>query len=356
MAQYVEPTSSLINQFQNSNVSDAVKSGIEDLLKDLDKVNVGKAEGGEAPKEADVLHVPKGEKLESDPGSKVIILDPDSEGADIEITVDTPRVIVGSQQSDKIVHTGTSPVTIETGGGADFIQTGKGDDVITITGQGQPTVDTGGGDDKVIITGENTATVNTGSGKDVIQIATDKGEYTVDAGEGFDEVVINDKKEAHHIIVKDGKVIVSSNAPTEIKNVEVIEFQDGITVIAENHTKGVVARLYKVLFDREADLEGLEYWFSKVDEGMSLKDIAKAFLSSKEFTEKFGDVGDVGFLIELYDNMADRLPDDEGFLYWLNQLKDGVVDKADVAIAFADSQEAIQIMGIDGEKYVVEVG
>ena len=291
--------------------------------------------------------------LAEDPGVPVIIMDADAPGANIVLdTADSDRLIVAGGGNDIIVSEGDSNVTVETGGGNDSITTGSGEDLVVITGDGDSTVSTGDGSDEIVITGEGSASVDTGTGNDVITLASDSGEATVDGGEGFDRVQIDDSRDNHSFTYENG-VMVMNSTPTQIENVEVVQFQDGISVLAENSDNAAIARMYEVVFDREADLGGLEYWTERADAGDSLENITNAFVASEEFQNKFASDSNEEFLDKLYEGMADRDPDAGGMTYWLGEMDNGL-SQADVAIRFAESTEAVQLMGIDGTQYVID--
>jgi len=53
--------------------------------------------------------------------------------------------------------------------------------------------------------------------------------------------------------------------------------------------------------------------------------------------------------------MAGRAADAEGLAYWMGQMENNGLSQADVAMYFAESQEAVKLMGIDGTQYVIDL-
>lgn len=346
MAVYEENVTSVVENIKASDASDFVKSAVEHFLtdiKDITSVKVAQFEGTPLP-DAKIVDVPSNVTLNIDPGAPIIIMNSSAPGANVRLDAfHSERVVVGSSNGDKIIFAGDRNVTVETGGGNDSIITASGADVVVVKGDGAVTVGTAAGDDVVRV--DQTA----------------EGSVTINAGDGFDRVEISGDRTSHTIDIQNGKVVVmNSDVTVETSGVEVIKYDDGhISVVANNETEAFIARLYEVVFDREADLSGLRWWFDNkaplVENGeLTLKDIVKDFMHSSEYQYMYARTDNEAFLANLYDGMADRLPDDAGKAFWLNEL-DHDASRADVIYGFATSDEAIQVVGVDGSKYVIDL-
>lgn len=100
-----------------------------------------------------------------------------------------------------------------------------------------------------------------------------------------------------------------------------------------------IARLYQASFDRSPDLEGLNYWVDQWEvEHFNLSQIADGFYSSTEFAQSYGNLDNVGFTTLLYNNVLDRVPDEPGLDYWVNDLVNGAT-RAEVLVGFSESLE-----------------
>lgn len=359
MAQYEENTSSVVERLGMSDLSADTSSAIENLL------NAGDSEGNTAIQDYDgtqpdsdttVLRVGAGQSLTGDPGTPVIIMDSDAPAAQVTLDAGTgqDRLFVGGGGDDNINITGTGNTIIETGGGNDVIVGGSGTETVVITGSGNSSVSTGDGNDTIRIAGDGAPTVDAGDGNDTIVLETDQGMATVDGGNGFDQALMNDSRDNHNFTVQDG-IVVMESAPTQIGNVEVVQFEDSISVIADNSTEASLARMYEVMFDREADLGGLDFWFGRAEAGDSLEHIANAMAASDEFEATYNEIASEDVFLEtLYQNAFGREADEGGKAYWLEQMSDGMT-QAQVAQSFALSVEAVELMGIDGTQYVIDV-
>jgi len=107
------------------------------------------------------------------------------------------------------------------------------------------------------------------------------------------------------------------------------EFQKGI---------GSLARLYFGAFDRIPDRDGLAYWITQFKEGMSLSSIARTFVTSTEFEQKYSNLGNEQFLDLVYQNVLHRPADAAGKSYWVNQLINGF-NRGDLLASFTESTE-----------------
>lgn len=83
-------------------------------------------------------------------------------------------------------------------------------------------------------------------------------------------------------------------------------------------------RLYRAFFDRDADYAGGRYWIEQSRAGVSYDDMAWGFANSQEFKNKYGTVSNRSFLRIVYVNVLHRDPDPAGFMYWDQQIQNGL--------------------------------
>ncbi|GGY31990.1 DUF4214 domain-containing protein [Pseudoduganella albidiflava] len=107
----------------------------------------------------------------------------------------------------------------------------------------------------------------------------------------------------------------------------------------------VIVRLYDVLFDRAPDAAGLNHWIGAHEGGMSMMDIADAFMASSESMALHGAMSDAQFTGALYRNGLHREAADGEASYWLDALASGGADRGDVLLGFADAAEVIALAG-----------
>ncbi len=109
-----------------------------------------------------------------------------------------------------------------------------------------------------------------------------------------------------------------------------------MTMVALNATSPTyenVTRLYVATFDRTPDVAGLKYWVN--DSGLELENIARSFFDQPETKAKYYPDNTLyvpSFIEEVYINLFDRLPDDAGKKYWVDEIKRGGFSQASVFI------------------------
>ncbi len=102
-----------------------------------------------------------------------------------------------------------------------------------------------------------------------------------------------------------------------------------------------VYRLYQATLDRAPDTAGQIDWTLKLAEGTSgLRDVAAAFVGSREFTNVYGSLNNTAFVTLLYNNVLDRAPDAAGLQGWLAQMSGGA-SRAQVVLGFSESREFV---------------
>lgn len=95
---------------------------------------------------------------------------------------------------------------------------------------------------------------------------------------------------------------------------------------------GEILRLYRAIFNREADIGGAKYWIVDVySTGVSVEDITSLIANDDqpEFRSAYDGVHtDGAFVDRLYQNMLGRPPDPQGKEYWTDLMADGLTRSA----------------------------
>ena len=357
MAQYEQSTTSVTTTLGTSGLAPSTLSAITHLLSGSTTTTLS-AGGGSAtvPAGTNIVTVGSGQVLTTDPASPIIIMAHDAPAADVVFSGGTNRVVVTGGGNNNLVFSGFGDSTIQTGGGNDTIVAGTatGNLQVYLAG-GNPSVLTGSGADLVTITGTGNVTVNTGGGDDRIVISSDLANSTIVGGTGHNQVIIHDSHTNHFVTNVNGHAVVHSAATAQLTNIQVIEYDDGISIIASTPEKAIVARMYEVAFGRQADIPGINYWMDRLDAGETVTQILKDFVGSPEFKAHHASQTNTEFLTSLYLGLANRAPDTQGLAGWLDQMAHGAT-QAEIAFGFADSLEAINLMGITGTQYVIDNG
>ena len=101
-----------------------------------------------------------------------------------------------------------------------------------------------------------------------------------------------------------------------------------------------IAQTYLGILRRDADYGGFRDCLDALLQGMSRKQIVQYFLNSTEFKSQFGsNLTNGEFVKRMYANVLLRAPDTVGYNYWVGQLNNGKMTRAQVALSFLDSAE-----------------
>lgn len=207
----------------------------------------------------------------------------------------------GSATGELLRGTGTDDL-IYTEGGRDTVYTAQGNDVIVATGQ---SLDVNGG--------TGTDTVLTGLALTSLNQIGGSGDFRYIKAGGVDQTYLG---------------------------IERLVFTNAMIALDVQGNAGEVYRLYQAAFARTPDQPGLSHNVRIVDQGMSLHDMAGAFLVSPEFQVRYGsDLTDQAFVSALYANVLQRAPEAAGLSHWMNALAAQTLDRAGVLAGFADSAE-----------------
>jgi len=252
----------------------------------------------------------------------------------VTVTADIPAIFFqGAGGVDATI--GAAPNSTPTGNASAATVAGEALERVVVGTEGADTITIADGKNTQVVLGDKD-TVVAGSGSTLVV-----------AAEGSSTVIGNDKTvvqavgaEADFTIsTADGKATIvnaTTGVTVELTDVDFVQLDgDDVLVFADNADQAAVANMYHAALGRNADASGLEFWFDRVDEGISLEAIAQGFLSSAEYTA-LGAQTDAQFVAELYENLLGRDADAAGTAFWTGQLTAGV-SRADVLTDFAEA-------------------
>lgn len=214
-------------------------------------------------------------------------------------------LIEGSSEADRLTGLG----------GNDLIYGMSGNDVL-IGGDGSDTLVGGPGNDTLV----------GGSGLDFAVYAATASQYAADINaDGFLQIT---------------DVIAGARDGVDVlEGIERLRFHDGDLALDTDGVAGQAYRIYKAAFNRQPDADGLGYWISLMDDGLSLQEAATGFIGSAEFQRLYGaNPGNEQFIDLLYENVLQRAADQSGYDYWINAMNNGVT-RAQVLAEFSESPE-----------------
>jgi hypothetical protein len=198
----------------------------------------------------------------------------------------------------------------------------------------------------------------TGGAHDDVFTAGPRG-ASIDGGAGFDRVEYAEARAAASIVKQaDGSLKLSDAAGTDtLRGIERILFSDATVAldVGVDDVAGQAYRIYQAAFNRTPDAGGLGFWIKGMDHGVSLLDVARAFVAADEFTQLYGpDPTSADIVGRFYHNVLHREPDAGGFAFWVDYMDHKGGTAADVLANFSQSQENVAaLVGVmqDGVAY-----
>lgn len=145
-----------------------------------------------------------------------------------------------------------------------------------------------------------------------------------------------------------------SPSPTERVMMEATLETDGLAaaltpLVDADSWAASIDRLYYAVFVRLPDEGGFGYW---IEEGtdVGLLEISEYFAVSPEYQVRFAGRDFEALLDQIYLELFDREPDEEGKAYWLEKLEnDPAVTPGTILAHFTQSQEAKNVAGVRSE-------
>jgi len=101
-----------------------------------------------------------------------------------------------------------------------------------------------------------------------------------------------------------------------------------------------VALMYDGVFERTPDQGGYECYVDALDSSaLTWEQMLDAWLNSTEWNTRFGELNNTEFVTKLYTGMLHRQPDSEGLNYWVNVLENGELSRSELIISFYECSE-----------------
>jgi hypothetical protein len=167
------------------------------------------------------------------------------------------------------------------------------------------------------------------------------GDDSIIGGAGTDTATFDSlfRSNTVNVNVGSGTVAGQLEGRDSVSSVELLQFKDGKFVFDNDGVAAQVTRLYDTVLNRPPDQAGLDLWVDQLeDRGGTLKDVARDFLISAEFQASTGSLTNSQYVEFLYQHALGRPSEPGANAYWTN-LSASSYDRADLLIAFSESQE-----------------
>jgi len=271
------------------------------------------------------------------------------------------------------VLTGSNLNVTLTGSATQTVFTGSGTQTLTTSASNQNQLHAGGGNDAFHITGAQESVLSAPRAEALNSLSTsdtfadsiadktilyaEEGDDTastegagtqnvfVHGGSGEDSISYQGSLYDYTITQDEGITYIRANGSTKtdiLLNVESIQFDDATYTVVNEVQLTKIATLYQQVLDRQAEVDGFQYWAHDYANGESIGNIATNFVRSSEYFSNTGNAWDTmnnSQRIEVfYELMLGRASDETGKNFWLNALDNGMSIQQ-VAESFVDSIE-----------------
>jgi hypothetical protein len=180
------------------------------------------------------------------------------------------------------------------------------------------------------------------------RLAADATGGIIDGGAGIDTVVFGGASTAYTVSRTAGgfDVVGSGGVKQSLVSVERLEFSDHSLALDSNGVPGQIYRLYEGALDRAPESAGMGFWMAHEAAGMPISSIARQFIDSREFGERFGvNLDNAHYVLQLYQNVLGRDPDAAGFAFHVGNLDSGWLTREQVLLGFSESPEFVAMVG-----------
>ena len=116
-----------------------------------------------------------------------------------------------------------------------------------------------------------------------------------------------------------------------------------------------IEQLYVAYFDRPADVYGLAFWNSRLNNGGALSEISNQFSTSAEYVATFAGLDNFQVVSRIYQNLFNRIPDTNGLVYWVTGLNAHTVTIANVVEVITNAALANPATEVDHISIVSKV-
>lgn len=189
-------------------------------------------------------------------------------------------------------------------------------------------------------------------GDDTLQLSGTQSEYTLTlssgnivltdrAGrDGSDTLISIERLEFQPETTGASSVIVNLANAATTGSVFTVDTFDGVTTLDADEFSQIV-ELYIAYFNRAPDAVGLAFWGNAFADGLSMEEMAALFIDQDETRDTYPDsLSNEDFATAVYTNVLGRVPDAEGFDFWVNVLNEGSVARPTFILSVLEGAKA----------------
>ena len=176
-------------------------------------------------------------------------------------------------------------------------------------------------------------------GIDTLSLSGDQSQYTLTFSPGGLTLTDRTGRDGTDTLLNIERLDFNSGASSSGGTFDIGAF-DGITTLTSWDFSKIV-ELYIAYFNRAPDAMGLAFWGNAYADGLTLEQMAALFIDQPETRAAYpADMTNVEFALAVYDNVLGRVPDADGFAFWVNALSRGDVGRDTFILAVLDGAKS----------------
>lgn len=192
------------------------------------------------------------------------------------------------------------------------------------------------------------------------RLAARAGDDVIDGRGGVDTLALTGAQTQYTLTMSpDGLMLTDRtgrDGTDELINIERLDFQSDASSVGDSYFNidafdGVtdldaeafsqIVELYIAYFNRAPDAVGLAFWGNAFSDGLSMQQMAALFIEQEETRALYPDnMSDVDFALAVYNNVLGRVPDADGFTFWVEALSEGAVGRDTFILAVLEGAKA----------------
>ena len=195
------------------------------------------------------------------------------------------------------------------------------------------------------------------AGNDVI--AARAGDQVIDGGAGIDTLTLSGAQSQYTLTFSPDGMILTDRSGRDgsdrLVSIERLDFRTGASSSTETFNveafDGIaslnswefaqIVELYIAYFNRAPDAMGLAFWGNAYADGLSLEQMASLFIDQPETRATYAkDLSNSEFALAVYQNVLGRVPDADGFAFWVNALSRGDVGRDTFILSVLEGAKA----------------
>ncbi|MFC6640141.1 matrixin family metalloprotease [Sulfitobacter sediminilitoris] len=177
-------------------------------------------------------------------------------------------------------------------------------------------------------------------GIDTLSLTGEQSQYTLTLSAG--NIILTDRtgRDGTDTLISIERLDFQSGASTLGNTLFEIDTFDGIATLDPDDFAQIV-ELYIAYFNRAPDAVGLAFWGNAFADGLSMEEMAALFIDQDETRDAYPSaMSNAAFATAVYNNVLGRIPDAEGFDFWVGVLDDGAVGRDTFILSVLDGAKA----------------